>query len=103
MKEVAAMRHERAPRGVSITDPISRPARGAPSKRPWLNQWMALLRTIGNIQAWILLTLFYVVIISPIGLVFRLVADPLRLRRRGSTWQPFARHYDRLDHAAEQS
>ena len=42
---------------------------------------MALLRTIGNIQAWILLTVFYVVIVTPIGFIFRFAADPLRLRR----------------------
>ena len=87
----------------SMTDSITRAAQRAPSRRPWLDRWMALLRTVGNFQAWILLTLFYVVVIAPIGLVFRCVADPLRLRRRGSTWQPFDRHYDGMEEAASQS
>jgi len=86
----------------AMTDSMTPTAR-APSRRPWLDRWMALLRTIGNFQAWILLTLFYVVVIAPIGLVFRCAADPLRLRRRGSTWQPFGRHYDRMEEASSQS
>ena len=68
-----------------------------------MERWMALLRTIGNVQAWILLSVFYVVVIAPIGFIFRFRADPLRLRARGSTWQPFGRQYDRLDQAKEQS
>ena len=65
---------------------------------------MACLRTIGNIQAWILLTVFYVVIITPFGFFFRLFADPLRLRRQqGSNWQPFAHSYERMELAKEQS
>ena len=64
---------------------------------------MALLRTIGNVQAWIILTLFYVLIPTPFGLIFRLVADPLRLRRRSSTWQPLERRYDQMNQAIEQS
>ena len=86
----------------SITDPTASAARRA-SGRPWLDRWMALLRRIGNIQAWILLSLFYVVILTPFGLLFRFAQDPLRLRRRGSTWQPFARPYDSMAEAREQS
>lgn len=64
---------------------------------------MALLRAIGNAQAWLLLTVFYVLILTPFGLLFRLVADPLWMRRRASTWQPLERRYDQMDHALEQS
>ncbi len=97
------MRPERIREETSMTDPVSRHVPRGPSKRPWLDRWMALLRTIGNIQAWILLSIFYVVIITPFGLVFRWVADPLRLRRRGSTWQPFTHSYEQMEQAAEQS
>ena len=86
----------------SITDPTAGVRRSAP--RGFLDRWMAVLRTIGNLQAWILFTLFYLVILTPIALVFRVVADPLRLRRRRrSTWQPLGRQYDRMDQALEQS
>ena len=46
---------------------------------------MAALRALGNIQAWMLLTLFYVVLIAPVGVLFRLVADLLRSRSREMT------------------
>ena len=84
-----------------MTDPTVGARRSAP--RGFMDRWMAVLRTIGNLQAWILFTLFYLVILTPIALVFRFVADPLRLRRRGSTWQPLGRQYDRMDQALEQS
>ena len=87
---------------MSMTDPTIQGPRRTESRR-WLDRWMAALRTIGNLQAWILFTLFYLVILTPIALVFRFVADPLRLRRRGSTWQPLGRQYDRMDQALEQS
>ena len=87
----------------SITDPAMAHQPRQASKRRWLDRWMALLRTIGNVQAWIILTLFYVLILTPFGLIFRLVADPLRLRRRSSTWQPLERRYDQMNQAIEQS
>ena len=86
----------------AIVDPASQ-RRVTASKRPWLDKWMALLHAIGNVQAWILLTIFYIVVVTPIGLIFRFVADPLRLRRRESNWQPFASRYDRLEDAGEQA
>jgi hypothetical protein len=86
----------------SITDPTAQRVHRA-SSRPWLDRWMAILRTVGNIQAWILLTLFYVVIITPFGLIYRFVANPLRLRWRESNWQSLPRQYDRMDQALEQS
>ena len=87
----------------SITDPTRTHRPRPASSQSWLDRWMALLRTIGNVQAWLLLTVFYVLIIAPFGLIFRLAADPLRLRRRSSTWQSLERHYDQMDQAIEQS
>lgn len=64
---------------------------------------MALLRRIGNLQAWILFTVFYIVIIMPCGLVFRLLATPRQRRGRSSNWQPLAHSYERMELAQEQS
>ena len=86
----------------SMTDPISQRAHRA-SSRPWLDRWMACLRTIGNIQAWILLTVFYVVIMTPFGIVYRLFANPGKRRKGESHWQPFAHSYERMERAREQS
>lgn len=57
--------------------------------RRWLYALARLCRAIGCVQAWIILTVVYVVIVLPIALVFRLANDPLRLRRRaGTPWTP---------------
>ena len=87
----------------SIVDPSARSSQSSAARGSWMRQWMSFLRTVGNIQAWVLLSVFYVVIITPIGFCFRFFADPLRLRRRGSTWQPFIRQYDRMDEARSQA
>jgi hypothetical protein len=87
-----------------MVDPTTPHATRRGKRRPWLEQWMTILRTIGNAQAWLLLSIVYVVLILPMGLLFRLANDPLRLRRRPeSNWQPVARQYDRLDEAGEQA
>ncbi len=93
----------RAREFATLTDPAAAPIKRA-STRPWLDRWMAFLRTIGNIQAWILFTVFYLVIILPIGLVFRCLTGSRR-RHGGpaSNWQPFAHSYERMDLAQEQS
>lgn len=98
------MRSDRTPSDLSITDPASQRGPRATSRHAWMNRWMAILHTIGNVQAWILLSIFYVVILTPLGLVYRLVADPLRMRKReASNWIPLPRQYDRLEDAKEQS
>ena len=47
---------------------------------------MRLAQRIGRIQAWLIFTLFYFIILAPVALVFKLLADPLRLRSRASLW-----------------
>ncbi len=65
---------------------------------------MALLHRIGNVQAWLLLSLAYVALFLPMGLLFRLFNDPLRIRRKpDSNWQPVTRQYDRIEQAGEQA
>ncbi len=45
------------------------------------NAWRRLARRIGDIQARILLTLFYYVVLGPFALVLRWRSDPLALER----------------------
>ncbi len=61
------------------------------SKRLW-EAWKRLARRIGDFQARVLLTLIYVIVISPFGVAVRLFADPLRVKRRPEQW---------LDHPEE--
>jgi hypothetical protein len=51
-----------------------------------LQAWKRLVRAIGNLQARILLTVFYAIIVFPFGMVARVFSDPLRIRRRPTQW-----------------
>jgi hypothetical protein len=51
--------------------------------------WKRFARRLADFQGRVLLTLLYVVLIVPGGLVLRLIADPLGRRRpRTSNWRP---------------
>ena len=54
--------------------------------------WKHIAHAIGNIQARMLLSVLYVVLVAPIGLAVRLFADPLRLAQHSETyWEPVDR------------
>ena len=88
---------------VSMADPRTARSPQIASTHPWLARWMWIVYAVGAIWAWLLLSLFYVMIIAPIGLLVRLLADPLRVRPKSASWQPFPSQYDRLEDAADQS
>ena len=50
-------------------------------KRVW-RKWMAVGHFLGNLQARIFLTLFYGIGVMPFAIAVRLLADPLRIKRR---------------------
>ncbi|PYV07601.1 MAG: hypothetical protein DMG23_15775 [Acidobacteria bacterium] len=60
-------------------------------KRYW-EAWKRVGQRIGNLQARILLTFFYGLIVLPFGLAARFLTDPLRIKRRPQEW---------LDHPEE--
>jgi hypothetical protein len=66
-------------------------------RRLW-EGWKRVARAIGNFQARVLLTVFYVVLILPFGVAVRLLADPLRIRRPSRKWAPS--NSDAIDMAA---
>lgn len=47
---------------------------------------MRVAHAVGNVQARILMVLFYAVIVTPFALGARLFSDPLGLRRRPRGW-----------------
>ena len=64
----------------------------------------AVAKAIGRVQTWLILTLFYFVVLAPVALIFRCLADPLQLR--GSTrsgWRTRTESADRRAWAASQS
>jgi hypothetical protein len=57
-------------------------------RRAW-TAWKRLARRIGVFNSLVVLTLLYGVLVVPVGLVLRLVADPFRRRKPHTTnWTP---------------
>ncbi len=54
-------------------------------KNAW-QTWKRAARAIGNFQARVVLTIFYVVFVFPFGVVVRLFFDPLRIKSRPTEW-----------------
>ena len=49
--------------------------------------WLVVARTIGRVNARIVLTVMYVAVVGPFGLAARWFSDPLALRRPAA-WTP---------------
>jgi len=48
--------------------------------------WPGLAKGIGNFQARLVLTIIYALILLPFGILTRLLADPLRIKKRPTAW-----------------
>ena len=71
-------------------------------RRLWA-AWKRFARRLADFQGRVLLTLLYVVLIVPGGLVLHLVADPLRRHRpQASNWTPRLPAPATLDEARRQ-
>ena len=70
-------------------------------KRAW-EAWKRLGKKIGNFQARILLTIFYVVLMFPFGIAARLFSDPLRIKKRPQEWLPHAEETNDMTWARRQ-
>jgi len=49
---------------------------------------MVFAHKVGNFQARVLLTIFYIVLICPIALLAKLFGDPFAFRRKKAFWTP---------------
>ncbi len=63
--------------------------------------WWRLSHALGWINTRVLLSLFFFVVLTPIGLLFRLLGrDPLSQRAGSSTWSPYPSrprgHFERM-------
>lgn len=43
-------------------------------------KWLAIAHIIGNFQGQVILTLFYILLFWPLGIPFRFLSDPLKLK-----------------------
>src|ERR1700680_1606052 len=64
----------------------TRCSRTTPMLNRALRVWTRLAHTIGNFQARILLTVFYGILVLPVGIIARLFLDPLRIKRPPKRW-----------------
>ncbi len=60
------------------------------------------LENFGHMMSRVVLTILYVVLITPIGVVYRLVADPFMSRYRGSSFTRWNAQNSTLDEARRQ-
>ncbi|MBM3992356.1 MAG: hypothetical protein FJ298_15315 [Planctomycetes bacterium] len=56
----------------------------------------------GSMLSRVLLTVLYFGLLGPFALAYRVFADPLRLRRRGSNWVEWRRENETLGKARRQ-
>ena len=63
--------------------------------------WWRFAHALGWVNSRVLLSLFFFLVLTPLGLVFRLMGrDPLSQRARETTWAPYPKrprdHYEHL-------
>ncbi len=65
--------------------------------------WKKVAHAVGVVQTRVLMVIFYFIVVLPIGLVMRLVGDPLHLRRpAGSNWSEHRHQEPSVDSARQQ-
>jgi len=71
-------------------------------KRLW-EHWLRIAKVIGDFQASVILTIFYIVIFGPMAICFRLFSDALHLKKPSSvTWSARVSVDPNLDAARKQ-
>jgi len=48
--------------------------------------WKGVARKIADFQARVVLTVLYAVLVFPFGILVRLFSDPLRIKKRPTSW-----------------
>jgi hypothetical protein len=64
--------------------------------------WQKVAKRIGDFQAWLILSLCYVVMVLPIGLFAGFFSDPLRIKRASPFWLNKTSSPARIDEARRQ-
>jgi len=68
------------------------------------SRWKVLATKIGNFQGRVILTLFYFVFVTPLGVAVRLFSDPLQIKSHSRTtfWSKKAQPEPTLEEARQQ-
>ena len=65
--------------------------------------WKPVAQAIGNFQAQLILSIFYVVLFSLVGIVYRILSDPFNMRKKvKSSFGPWAYPKDTIETAHRQ-
>lgn len=78
---------------------------GGLAKRLW-EWWKRFAKRVGDVQARLLLTALYVLLVLPVAVLVRLFSDPLQMkggRERASGWIPRGARVASLDEGRRQS
>ena len=70
-------------------------------KNLW-QRWQKVAKKIGDFQARLILSLFYILIVLPIGLIARMFSDPLSLKKTAAHWHAKQSTPARLEDARRQ-
>lgn len=70
-------------------------------KELW-QRWQKVAKKIGDFQARLILSLFYILIVLPIGLIARMFSDPLALKKTAVHWDAKQSSPPRIDEARRQ-
>lgn len=49
--------------------------------KPLWKKWLQIAKVIGNFNGQVILTIFYIILIAPLGIVYRFFADPLVIKK----------------------
>jgi len=64
--------------------------------------WQKVAKKIGDFQARLILSLFYFLIVLPMGLIARMFSDPLSLKKTAARWHAKQSSPARLEDARRQ-
>ena len=96
------MENEQTP-GLTAPLLVSAPAADSGLLRRAVERWKKAAHAIGVVQTRILMVVFYVLAVLPVGLVFRSLRDPLHLKEPAQTnWTPCQQEPPSLEHSRQQ-
>jgi len=75
-------------------------------KQLW-SKWLSIAKIIGNFNGQVILTVFYLTLVAPLGIIYRLLADPLEIKRgfiikQKSSFRKWEHPKDNLENARRQ-
>jgi hypothetical protein len=87
---------------LALAESESTTARVSLARRAW-EGWKRIAHKIGVVQTRIIMVIFYFLFMLPLGLVLRVVRDPLHFKHpEGTNWVPHHQEPDTLENAQRQ-